>query len=295
MIGTRPGQHHDVVGVAAGRGDLGLDVGVELLGLLQGLVGDEDRLGVLGRERPALLGGAGLHEQRVALDRPRHVERPGHAEVRAHVVDGAQPGRVAPHAGLLVTDLVVVGPGVPQLRGDVEELVGPLVAGRLERPVRQREVGGLLLGGGGDDVPAGAPAGDVVDGGEAAGQRVGLVVRRGGRRDQADAAGGARHRGEQGERLQLAGGTELSGADRDLAVGEEDRVELRVLGQLGQTDVVAGVERGQGVGLGQSPRGLVVAGVHEEGVEVELSGHVGTPQAVVRAWWVNRDSGRGRP
>ncbi len=83
--------------------------------------------------------------------------------------------------------------------------------------------------------------------------------------------GRRRQRGQQGERLELSRRPELPRALQRRTVGEEQRVELRVLGELRQAYPVLQVEVGVDVALGQPPGRLVVAGLHQERVEVELS------------------------
>ena len=115
------------VGVPAGRRGPPLEVGVERLRLLERLLRGEDRLGVAGGELLAVLRGPGLHQQRVALRRARHVQRPGDLEVLARVVGGVDQSLVAPEPGLLVAQDRRVVPAVPELLGDLEELRGPRV------------------------------------------------------------------------------------------------------------------------------------------------------------------------
>ena len=80
---------HDQQFVAAPPvlGQPALDVGIEFLRVGERLVGGEDHLGGSGGERAAGLGSAGLHHDRTALRRARHVERPGDREELALVID----------------------------------------------------------------------------------------------------------------------------------------------------------------------------------------------------------------
>ena len=104
--------------------------------------------------------------------------------------------------------------------------------------VVEAEVRSFFRGRRGDDVPAGPPAADVVDRREPARQVVRFVVRRRHRRDQPDPAGVLRQRGQQGQWLELAGWTKLTAAGERRTVGKEQRVELRILRELGQFDPV---------------------------------------------------------
>jgi hypothetical protein len=85
--------------------------------------------------------------------------------------------------------------------------------------------------GGGDDVPAGAAAADMVQRGEAAGDVVGLVVGGRGGRHQADMLGHRRQRRQQGEGLER--GHRVAALQRRhrhvqhrQVVGHEEGVEL---------------------------------------------------------------------
>ncbi|GAA0544539.1 hypothetical protein GCM10010390_53340 [Streptomyces mordarskii] len=221
------------------------------------------------REVLAVPGGAGLDEQWVTLRRSLDVERAGHLEVAALVVEPVQAGGVGVAAGGPVRDDSLGLPAVPQGLGDLQELVGAGVALGVAGAVVEAEVGGLDGPGRGDDVPAGPAAADVVDGREPAGEVVRLVVRRRHGRDEADPAGRLGQRGEQRQRLELARRPELAGTDEGRVVREEQRVELGILGELCQLDPVPQVEVGPGIAVREPPRRLVVTRLHEERVEME--------------------------
>src|SRR5581483_11789825 len=80
--------------------------------------------------------------------------------------------------------------------------------------------------------------------------------------------------GQQRDRLELVA-RPVAGAPPDRAVGEEDRVELGGLRAAGDVLVEGDVADALRAAVGVAPRGLVVAGVVDERVEGELSGHVG--------------------
>src|SRR5208282_5400369 len=103
----------------------------------------------------------------------------------------------------LVADEGVVLPTVPQSGDDAGEFFGAFVAGVVVQVLVAVEVACLLVRPGGDDVPAGPPAADVVQRGVFAGDMDRLVVggRRGG--DEADAGGLGGQRGHQRQRLEL--------------------------------------------------------------------------------------------
>jgi hypothetical protein len=89
-----PGHHQQLLRAPAVPVEAILEVRVEGLRFRQRPLGGEHHLG---GSRGKLLGGLGrsrLHHHRVALRRPRHVERPTHPEGPAAVVERVQALRV---------------------------------------------------------------------------------------------------------------------------------------------------------------------------------------------------------
>ncbi len=127
------------------------------------------------------------------------LQRSGHREVLADMVDPMDLVRVDEPRRVLVADDGIVLPAVPQAQGHLQEFVGAAVPMVGVGVVRIAEIGTARVGvRRGHDVPPGAALADVVEGREAPGQAVGVVVgrRRGG--DQPDLAGGARERRSPG-------------------------------------------------------------------------------------------------
>jgi len=122
------GQDLDLVRVAADTADAGLQVGVELLRVAERLLGGEHRLGVPGGELPAVVRRARLDQERAALRRPGHVERPADLEELALVVDLVDAAVVGVDARRLVAEFRAVLPAVPQPDRHVGELGSPAVA-----------------------------------------------------------------------------------------------------------------------------------------------------------------------
>ncbi len=254
-----------------------LHVGVEGAARLQGAVAGEDDVGRGGGELPALGRVTGLDDDGVALRGAGQPEPALDAEVLPGVGDGL-PGAVR-------------GGGVPQFTGGGDELGG---AGVAVGPVEEAAAPEVLPGErveGGDDVPGGAAGAEVVQGGEAAGQFVGLVeggVDGGG---EAEPFGGGGERGEDGQRLGAADHVEVVDAPLVLAqpqpLGEEEEVEEAAFGGSGQVG-----EGGEGdlppAGSGRRGRGLGVLGpdggvvdAREVGGEVHRpAGHAGSPWVV---------------
>ena len=185
------GQDLDMIGVAAGLLGAALDVGIERLRAGQGAAAGEHGLRGLGRELLAVVGGAGLHDHRPALRGARDVERAAHFQIFALVVEHAHFGGIEIQALLDVAHEGVVGEGIPQTGDDVVELAGPLVALGMLHVIVEAEIERRIRVRGGDDVPARAPARDVIERGEAARDVIGRIERRRPRRDQPDALGRA--------------------------------------------------------------------------------------------------------
>jgi hypothetical protein len=131
---------------------------------------------------------------------------------------------------------------------------------------------------GGDDVPCGPAARNMVDGGELAGQivRLGIGARAGGH--QPDMLGLHGQRGEHDDRI----GPEAPGLHGVLGehqhIGEEDRIEPRRLGLLGEVGVIVDIHQRARIRPGMIPRGLVVAAGLDEEIQMDGFGHGAFPE-----------------
>ena len=130
--------------------------------------------------------------------------------------------------------------------------------------------------GGGDDVPAGATAADVIERGKAAGDMIGLVE--GGRagRDQPDMFGDAGQRRQQRERLERGDGVAaLERIDRHVEhgqmVGHEEGVEFSGLELLDQPLDMRKIEIGVRPRAGIAPRAGMNADRPHERAEPQLT------------------------
>ena len=141
---------------------------------------DEDAFGMRRRESAAAARGAGLVQHRRALqrrlaqmDRVDLVERPV-------VLDAVHLGRVGEHAARPVAHRGAVFPAaLPELVDDLHVFFGDLVALLVARLHLKPHAGGGTVEIAGDDVPAGAALGQVVEGRHAAGERIGRLVGQG--------------------------------------------------------------------------------------------------------------------
>ncbi len=234
----RGGQDQQLAVGAAELGQPALHVLVERLPVLESGVPGEDRVGRGGGEVAALVGVAGLEDDRPSLRRAGDIELAADVEEAVVVLERAGPGHAEELAALLVGDDFVAVPGVPQLGGGLQEGAGPVVAVALGEEAAAPEV---LPGEGvpaGDDVPGGPAAGQVVERRELAGHLVGLVEGRVDRPGQPEVLGHRRQGGEDGERVRAADHVQVV----DLAVllpqpqplGQEHEVELAPLSGLGE-------------------------------------------------------------
>jgi hypothetical protein len=131
--------------------------------------------------------------------------------------------------------------------------------------------------GGGDDVPSGASAADVIERGEAARHMVGRIECGRSGRDETDALGCARQRREQRERLERRDRmTALERIHRHVqhrhVVGHEESVELRPLQRLSEALDMSEIKIRVRIGARIAPRAGVDAGRPHEGVEMDLAG-----------------------
>jgi hypothetical protein len=117
-------------------------------------------------------------------------------------------------------------------------------AGGVAGPTVEPEVRRFLRPGQGDDVPAAPAATDMINRSQPAGQVVRIVARRRDGRDEPDAAGRLRQRRQHRQRLKLARRPELARSHGRGTVGQEQRVELRALGEPGEADPVVQIEVG---------------------------------------------------
>ena len=297
-VGADAGKYQEFVRVPALRGRQRLDVGIELLGALQRLVRGEHGLGVLGGERLPVGRGTCLYVDRPALRGPRGVQRPFHAEVFALVPNRMDPGGIGENARAGVGHHRAVLPAVPELAHHLDEFVRPGVALGVRRVLVQAEVPGGPFRTGGDDVPAGTPAAQVVQRREEPGRVVRLQVRGAGRADQADPFRGDGDRGQPGERLDPEPGGVLHVAFQRRAVRVEHRVQLRRLRPLRELLVEADVQQPVRLGFRVPPGGLVVAARVDEQVELQLPAHQNAEPMEASACPsapAKRLSGRSRP
>ena len=116
----------------------------------------------LAAKSTALGRGAGLQDRRAVLRRAHDVERPARLEELALVLDAAHLAASANMRAVAVHHHRVLVPARPQLAADLDELVGAVVAHVGRRPV-DAEIGVLVVVDRGDDVPAGAAVGEMIE------------------------------------------------------------------------------------------------------------------------------------
>ncbi len=134
----------------------------------------------------------------------------------------------------------VVAPRIPQRQNHLGEFVGPTVPFLPRRWFAAAEVPRDGRVHRGDDVPAGSAVGDVVERQNRPSQRVRRRVGRRRRRDETDVLGLPGERRQHCQRIQVR---EAAPAGRNaLRVGEEHRVEPRLLGESSRADEVVDVD-----------------------------------------------------
>ncbi len=177
------------------------------------------------------------------------------------------------HAALDVADEGVVRPGIPQAGHHVVELAGALVALGVLHMVVEPEIQRGVGVGGGDDVPAGAAAADVVDRGELPRQVERLAVGGGGGGDQPDPLGRDGERAERRDRLEPDAAGALHVVVQRELVGEEDRIEQPRLRAAREIPVVADVAERERRGLRMPPRRFMMPAAVDEKIEMKLPFH----------------------
>ena len=168
-------------------------------------------------------------------------------------------------------------PAVPQPGHHVVELARAAVALAVLHMLVQPEIERRVRIGGGDDVPAGAAAAQMIERGEAPRDVIGRIEggRAGG--DEPDALGDLRQRRQQRERLER--GRRVAALERihrhvehGHMVGHEKGVELRPLQLLDRFLDVREIEIHVRPGAGIAPRAGMDRRRPHEGAEVELAG-----------------------
>ena len=148
----------------------------------------EDRFRGFGGELAAGIRGAGLHDHRPALDRPRDVERAAHRQIFALVVEHVQLVGIEIESLRDVADEGVVRPGIPQAGDDVVELARAAVAFAVLHVIAHAEIERRVGIGGRDDIPAGAAAAEMIERSEPPRDVIGRVERGRAGGDEADDA-----------------------------------------------------------------------------------------------------------
>jgi hypothetical protein len=150
----------------------------------------------------AWFGGAGLHDDRPTLDRPCDVERAAHGQIFALVIEHVHLVGIEIDAVLDVANESIIREAVPQARHHVVELARASIALAMLHVFVEPEIERSVGIGGGHDVPAGAPAADMVERGKSACNVIGRVERGRAGGDETDMLGRAGECREQRERLE---------------------------------------------------------------------------------------------
>ncbi|CAJ2926284.1 Uncharacterised protein [Burkholderia pseudomallei] len=261
------------------------DVGDERLEDRARRRGDEDALRVLRGEVLAAPGRARLIEHRRALRRRLAQMDARHVVIAAAMVDRMHLRRLGEHAARGVAhDRAVLPRTFPQLVANLEILVGDRVALVVIRLPRQPEVARGAVEIRRDDVPADAPARQMIERRHAPRERIGMLIRQRARDAEAEMPRRGRHRGHEQDRI--VDGHLRALPDRRFAaalvdvvdaehVGDEQAVELAALEQSREPGPVAQLAIAPRLvaRMRPEPGRLMADAVHVEGVETDLPGH----------------------
>jgi hypothetical protein len=211
-----------------------------------------------------------------------HVKRSPHLEETALMVEYVPPGRIEEAPLCLVAQKSVVLPTVPQASHDLGEFDGALVALRMIEVRVAVEVLRLMLVRRRHQIPSGAPAANVIERRELAGDMVRLVETGRRRGHQTHVVRDGCQRRQQGNGFELRHVAVRRAAEkvhvvapRAGAVGEKQQIELRGLRSLGKPDVMSEVDAGIGLRLGMAPCGNVMPGRVEKGAEAQMASAFG--------------------
>ena len=176
------------------------------------------------------------------------------------MVEHVQSRGIEIDAVLDIADEGVVGPAVPQAGDDIEEFAGPPVAVAMLHVLGEPEIQRCVGVGGGNQVPAGTAAADVVERREAPGDQVGRLESRRGGRDQPEIFSHHRERRQQGQWIERGDGRAVlqrghRHVEHGQMVGHEKGVEPAALEGLRKADQMPEIEIGIGVSAGITPPG----------------------------------------
>ena len=190
-------------GIAAEARHVGLEPGIVALAGLDARIDDEDHLAPARAESLAAAARTGLDDDRMALRRARHRERPARAEIAAFVIEAVNFLGPCKKSGRLVLDDGVVLPGVPMAEHDLHELVGAVVAQIVGHRLVAAHVLRLAVVERGDDVPGGAAARHQIESGEHARHMKRLVIAGGISGAEPEPLRRHAHHGEHGDGVEL--------------------------------------------------------------------------------------------
>ena len=204
------------------------------------------------------------------LRRARHGGGAAHLKMRALVVQ--EMHLVGPHvdARFLVPREGVIIIGIPDASHDIDKLLGALIALRMRHMRLAAELQRIVLVAAGDDIPRGAPAGDMVERSHGACEIVGLEIgcrHRGGEADMLRHHGDGRqnrHRVHSVNARRQALRLDVFRAGRAGGVGDEKHVELAALDGLRSLDPALDILSAVIGGAGKPPAGHVIAAVTGE-------------------------------
>ncbi len=282
-IDQKPRQDFQVVLSTAIPGKTSLDVRVDSAALFLGRSRRKQAVGGRSGKLLARIGLTCAKDQRMSLRGTSNIERAADGEVLALVIEYVNPIRPQELSGRLVLRKGIVGPAVPQPPHDRGEFRRPVVAFVPRHVIRPAEVQAVLGVGGGDEVPCGTTATDVIQRGEFPRDEERLLVgcRRSG--DQPDVI---RHRGDDREQRHRFEHRRTigwrSGCKKlrlvhppdAISVGEKDKVQFGGLHHLRHLDRILKIHDRHGPGFRVPP----TRKMRTQGSDVRAENHARSPQ-----------------
>ncbi|KGV92847.1 hypothetical protein X892_2673 [Burkholderia pseudomallei MSHR3960] len=265
----QPRQYSELIGIPSFRVHSRLEIRVEALRAFERMLRREHHVRMPRRQFEAGFGRAGLHEQRPSLRAARHVQRPGDVEVPAVMIDAPDLRGIGEHAARRIGDERALAPAFPQLDRHVDELVRAGVALGRARQRHRAEIRGRGRIVGGDRVPARPAAAHLIERQEAAREGKRIAERRGRRADQPDAFGDERQRRRDDERIEHLR-RPMSVAVQRKRIGEEERVELALLGDARDAPIEIRIDDRTRVAQ-RAPSGRMLADADDMAVQVHLT------------------------
>ena len=169
------------------------------------------------------------------------------------MIQPVEPGRIEKLAAGFVMRQRIVLPAIPKPLHHVQIFGGNLIPHVMRGMLRLAVIGCTAFQPGGHDVPARAPAADMVERRELPGNVIRLAIAHGERAHQADMLGDARKRRENGDRLEPVEVMRAGLRGDEDAIRDEQKIEFPGFGELGLALIIAKICAGAGLRVRVAP------------------------------------------